>query len=112
METIFACFKTLFFSLIPVSPCECLVIKELQKRRKSFDSHKYPPRFQWLKDNVNVTLKAGSKQHPLEVFEGLVLGTSDRKAFVALHQAAEWSRIIGVWLDDYGVISGFLSGKV
>lgn len=59
-----------------------------------------------------MTLKAGSKQHPLEVFEGLVLGTSDRKAFVALHQAAEWSRIIGVWFDDYGVISGFLSGKV
>ena len=45
METIFACFKTLFFALIPVSPCECLVIKELQKQRISFDSHKYPPPF-------------------------------------------------------------------
>jgi hypothetical protein len=43
METIFACFKTLFFASILVSPGECLVIKGLQKLRISFDSHKYPP---------------------------------------------------------------------
>lgn len=43
METIFACFKTLFLSQILVSPCECLVIKDLQKWRISFDSHKYAP---------------------------------------------------------------------
>ena len=45
METIFACFKTLFFASILVSSCECLVIKDLQKRRISFDSHKYAPPF-------------------------------------------------------------------
>ena len=52
METIFVCFKTLFFALIPVSLCECLVIKELQKQRISFDSHKYAPPFFCLSAQV------------------------------------------------------------
>ena len=34
-----------------MSPCECLVIKELQKQRMSFDSHKYAPPFLYLRQS-------------------------------------------------------------
>ena len=57
METIFACFKTLFGSQIPVSLCECLVIKDLQKQRISFDSHKYAPPF-FLPERAEILLQS------------------------------------------------------
>ena len=37
-----------------MSPCECLVIKELQKRRISFDSHKYAPPFLYLRQSTRL----------------------------------------------------------
>jgi hypothetical protein len=39
----FCLFQNTIFRLNSRVLCECLVIKDLQKRRISFDSHKYPP---------------------------------------------------------------------
>ena len=51
MVTIYPQFKTPFFNKNLASRCEWLIIKDLQKQRISFDSHKNPPPFLYLRQS-------------------------------------------------------------